>query len=211
MNHPFSRTWFQFHASDLSLRQWITFRLHVWRCQTCRQRLNAELEERSSFEGARAPRRWILAPVAVALGLSIVLLRVTQNTDDLRPKGGSRFDLIVADSPAHALGARCAPGDRLQASVRTERAHFVIVGVDPFGKTRTLFPLDGLQSAPRPEGLFQLPNSWTLDAAVGRERFVAFFSDEPIASEAAQQAAVLGRPSLNGAEAIVRDCSKAVR
>jgi hypothetical protein len=131
----------------------------------------------------------------------------------MRAKGGSSFLIFVGngdgDGGATLLGEKCRPGDALQAQYRSERPYLMIVGVDPDNQPRTLVPLDGTSSTAIRPGVHGAPQSWVLDGARGRERFVALFSDVPLDAARAHAAALEDRPRLEGAVAVVRECTKA--
>jgi hypothetical protein len=205
MKHYAELTWFGFHARDLTLPQWLAFRWHALRCAQCGARLDRELAERRAFEG-RAPRRWWLALIPLVVAASLLVVLNAPPVEDLTAKGGSRFELWVGGMKA--LGTHCAAGDALQARAESKRKYLLVLEVDPSGNARVLYPLDGTQSAALAGGPLTLPQSWTLDAAPGRERFVAFFSDAPVSAVDASRAARDVRPVLDGADAIVRECVK---
>lgn len=231
MSHPSSLTWFRFHARDLGLLGWISLRGHLLRCSECRVRCQHEVAERRAFEGATATPgrvfalRLLMPIVAVAAGLLIWQLSAGRggprgaetalNTepDTFRPKGSGVFDVFVVRGEEEALlGPRCREGDALQARFTSSGSkQILVVGVDPHGTARVLFPLDGESSQPITAGPSFVANSWVLDGEPGRERFVAFFSEAPLRAEDARRAAVSERPQLAGATVVVRDCTKAAR
>ena len=227
MSHPSPLTWFRFHAGDLGLFAWLSFRGHRLRCAECRARCRREVAERLAFEGdvpvARPSYvfRLALPMLAVAAGILVWQLwprrgeELALNVEPagFRAKGASVFDLFVVRGEEEALlGPRCREGDALQARYASSRsAQIVVVGVDPHGTARVLFPLDGATSQTITPGPSLVPNSWVLDGEPGRERFVAFFSDAPLPAEDARRAALSDRPQLPGATVVVRDCVKAAR
>lgn len=231
MSHPSPLTWFRFHASELGFLGWVSFRAHLVRCSDCRHRCQRELVERAAFEGAepasRAAFAFRLAMPVIAIAAGILVwqlsarhpgapndeLAMNAEPDGFRAKGSSVFDLFVVRAEEEALlGPRCREGDALQARFASSRSkQILVVGVDPHGTARVLFPLDGETSQPITPGPNLVANSWTLDAEPGRERFVAFFSDAPLRAEDARRAAVSERPQLAGATVVVRDCLKAAR
>jgi hypothetical protein len=228
MTHPSSLTWFRFHAGDLGVFGWVAFRVHLVRCSECRQRCRHEIAERLAFEGGAAPApraAWafrIAMPVfAVAACLLVWQLSARRGgelasndePEGFRPKGSSVFDVLVVRAEEEALlGPRCREGDALQARYTTSSSkQILVVGVDPHGTARVLFPLDGETSQAIATGPNLVPNSWVLDGEPGRERFVAFFSDAPLRGEDARRAALSARPQLAGATVVVRECVKAAR
>jgi hypothetical protein len=230
MSHPSPLTWFRFHAEDLGVLPWLSFRMHLLRCSECRQRCRRELAERSTFEGA-APVRGVLSfrLLMPAFGVVAALvvwqvssyregqtnepLAMNAEPDTFRPKGSSVFDIFVVRSEEEALlGPRCREGDALQARYTSSAAkQIMVVGVDPHGTARVLYPLDGEASQAVTTGPNLVPNSWVLDGEPGRERFVAFFSEAPVRAEDARRAALGDKPELMGATVVVRDCIKAAR
>ena len=231
MSHPTPLTWFRFHAADLGVLGWVSFRAHLVGCSECRLRCRRELAERAAFEGASpAPRaalafRFAMPVIAIAAGILVWQvsarrpvspggeLAVNAEPDGFRAKGSSVFDLFVVRAEEEALlGPRCREGDALQARYTSSRSkQILVVGVDPHGAARVLFPLDGETSQAITPGPNLVANSWVLDAEPGRERFVAFFSDEPLRAEDARRAALSDRPQLPGATVVVRDCLKGPR
>lgn len=235
MKHPSPLVFFEAHAGELGLSAWIGFRLHLLRCEACRARFErAEADARAAtFDdrvdarlraagvaptaGARSRGPWIAVPLAA--GALVVLLlvffrrpdpRLDEGDAPLRAKGGGTTFLVYVgrDGGVDLLGPECSPGDALQAQYRTSKKQYLVVGVDPDGRARTLVPVDGATSTETAPGLQSLPNSWVLDAARGRERFVGFFSDRPIDAARAEAAAKADKPTLEGAVAIVHECIK---
>jgi hypothetical protein len=226
--HPSELSWFRFHAHDLPVLAWLSFRFHALRCDACGTRLRNETRARAAVEalldrakpaGPSPSRAWIFVSLATAAAVAIVLFIARPkpeipNDDGLRTKGGSAsFVLHVAvDGGTDILGERCQPGDALQAEYRSDKPYVLVVGVDPANQARTLIPLDGAESMRLAgKGVETAPQSWVVDEAQGRERFVAFFSDAPIDSSRARSAALRDRPELEGAITIVRECTKVPR
>ena len=208
MKHPSSLTWFRLASSDLSLGSYLQLRVHLLRCAACRDRLEREQAALAEAERllppspapAPAPRRWpwtVGAAVALALLLVVVTEQPGRERDDLRAKGSSRFDLLV--SGERALGSTCRAGEVLQGMVESERAYVLVLGIDPRGEARVLYPPGGTRSAPLAPGPLLLPQSWTLDEAEGVERFVALFSARPLMASA---------PGGPGVERVERSCRK---
>jgi hypothetical protein len=234
VKHPSPLTFFEAHASELGLFAWVAFRVHLVRCDACRarferekadaaaatfdDRVDARLRAAGVTPATRSPMRWIAAPVAAGALVVLLLLIVRRpdrtlddGGDTLRAKGGGTSFLVYVarDGGIDLLGPQCSPGDALQAQYRTSKKQYLVVGVDPDGHARTLVPVDGKTSTPTTPGSLQsLPNSWVLDAARGRERFVGFFSDQPIDAARAEAAAKADKPALEGAVAIVHECTK---
>lgn len=237
MKHPSPRVFFEAHAGELGLGAWLGFRLHLMRCERCRtrwdeehaaaesavfdDRVDARLRAAGVTGTKKDPTRWIMIPAlaGVLVLLLVFFFRGPDRVHDdggetLRPKGGTTSTFLVYVSPkggdggVDLLGPTCAPGDALQAQYRTNRKQVLVVGVDPAGEARVLAPLDGKTSAPTTIGLQSLPQSWVLDEAKGRERFVAFFSDAPIDAARATAAAKAEKPALEGTIAVVRECTK---
>ena len=232
--HPTPVVWFKLHAKDLSIPAWISLRAHTLRCAECKSRLANERRERAGIEALfddrvadrlrgvtasaepsrrRVARAWFAIPAAALAVLMFLVIRPRSGVvgdDEMRMKGGASIFLVYVATPAGTdlLGDRCRPGDGLQAQYRTTKAQYLIVGVDPDLVARTLAPLDAATSTATAPGLQSLPQSWVLDAAPGRERFVAFFSDLPIDAARAQEAAKQEKPLLAGATAIVHECRK---
>lgn len=232
MRHPSPLTWFRFHASDLGFAGWLAFRGHLVRCTDCRERCAREVRERLAFEGESPVARGGGAAIALRFAMPAVAIiamlvvwqlsarsgsRPTETAmndqDTFRPKGSGTFDVLVVRGDEEVLlGERCREGDALQARYASSSSkQMMVVGVDPHGTARVLFPLDGETSQAITPGPNLVGNSWVLDGEPGRERFVAFFSESPLRAEDARRAARAEKPSLPGATAIVRDCVKAGR
>jgi Domain of unknown function (DUF4384) len=228
MSHPTPLTWFRFHAGDLGLFAWLSFGAHRLRCAECRERCQREIAERLAFEGngpvPRAPFAFRLALPVLAIAAGVLVwqlwprrggeqLALNDEPEGFRPKGASVFDVFVVRAEEEALlGPRCREGDALQARYTSSHsAQIMVVGVDPHGTARVLFPLDGETSQAITTGPNFVANSWVLDGEPGRERFVAFFSDAPLRAEDARRAALADKPQLPGATVVVRDCVKAAR
>jgi hypothetical protein len=90
--------------------------------------------------------------------------------------------------------------------VKSERRFVMILLLSGDGQLQVLHPLDGASSA---EVAKETPHSWELDDALGREQFIAFFSDEPVAATDARQWAREGQWPTH-IEAIQRSCTKGV-
>lgn len=231
MTHPSSLTWFKLHANDLGFGGWLSFRAHLVMCAECRLRYRRELSERAAFEGVEATPRWgfalrIAMPLATVAAAVLVWqlsagrgaapggeLAMNTEPDGFRPKGSSVFDIFVVRAEEEALlGPKCREGDALQARYTNSASkQILVVGVDPLGTARVLYPLDGETSQPITPGPNLVGNSWVLDAEPGRERFVAFFSEAPLRADDARRAALTDRPQLTGATVVVRDCVKGAR
>lgn len=229
MSHPSPLTWFRFHAGELGVFAWMSFGAHRLRCAECRTRCQREVAERVAFEGAEPVARphyaFRLALPILAVAACLLVwqlfarhaaneqLALNMEPEGFRPKGASAFDLFVVRGEEEALlGPRCREGDALQARVASSRpGQIIVVGVDPHGTARVLFPLDGATSQAITPGPSLVPNSWVLDAEPGRERFVAFFSDAPLSAEDARRAALRDQPQLTGATVVVRSCVKVAR
>lgn len=224
-HHPSSLVWFRYHADDLPLFLWFRFRVHVARCAACSLRLREEKSERARVEavlnGARpAPSRrlpiWfgipaVLGGAAVLFFLFAPRPKIEPGVEpDLREKGGgsSFFVFVKHDGGVLPISDACIQGDALQAQYKTDKAHVLVVGVDPEGEVRTLFPLDGTESTRAGVELETLPQSWVLDDVLGRERFVAFFSDEPLEARRAHAIARESEPPPPGVMVVVRQCTK---
>lgn len=214
-------------------------RRHLRGCATCRQQEEALLAERRAFQAAPAraaelgrlgaslpppasrptqrPASRLAWGGAAALALGLAVLAVLPGAppgDALAAKGGATFTVLVErPGGSDPLGARCAPGDRLMATWRTPLPHLLVLERDGQGRVQALFPREGAASArlSAPEGA--TPGSWILDDAPGRECFIAFFSEAPIATAAAAGAlaAAPERPALAGVTAVARCCDKAAR
>lgn len=215
MAHPSSLIWFRYGAQDLHPREWLSLHLHTLRCPTCRARLAqvkrdlASAPEPPPLPGrseSRPPRRWFAPVVGLAVAAASALLVVQLPEEELRAKGGSRFDLY-SQEPFALLGRECRPGQTVQGVIETERAYALILNIDPAGHAAVVFPGGAERSGPSPEGSLRLPESWTFDAVEGRERFIALFSDQPLSAAAAFDLALAPSPP-EGVERIERACEK---
>jgi hypothetical protein len=129
----------------------------------------------------------------------------------LASKGVAQLDVFVQRGDhAVALGSTCAAGDRLLARWRTGYPYLLLLERDGGGAVQVLFPLEGERSAPVGKGAGTTPKGWLLDAVPGEECFAAFFSDRPLAVDAAARALAASprAPELAGALVRVRCCQK---
>jgi hypothetical protein len=138
-------------------------------------------------------------PLAAAASLFVVALNQPVK-EDLRSKGGARFDLWVGEA---ALGETCQPGNVLQAELETQGGSVSIVEIAPSGTLTPLYSNPAL--AP---GRARLPESWTLDGELGLERFVAIFSPRPLSEEQTRALVRELRSGSPGAVILERRCIK---
>jgi len=214
MKHISALTWFRFESNDLNLGEWAGFRWHLLRCETCR----AQLTQRAVLGGDEsAPSRVPISRLGIAftavlclVGTAFFFARARLEPDpDLTMKGESAFSLVVITPQATGFGSRCAPGDVVQAEVRTSKEFIVVVGVSATG-AQVLYPVTGSRSAEVKDGRARMPNSWVLDDAPGVERFVAVLSDEPLEVAHVVQSVLRGQP-IAGTELLIRSCEKDAR
>jgi hypothetical protein len=234
--HPNALDWTKYLAGESGWLAAGRLRRHLLACAPCRQ-LEAEMaEERRSFDsapmrrdelsflqaraaashrnGAKAsPRlRWVvMGGAAAAVVATAIALRAPRRAPYLAEKGRDVFTMYVdRPSGAVALGARCAPGDRVMASYRTERRHLLLLERDGRGAVQVLVPPGGGRSIELPAAEGTTATSWALDAAPGRECFAAVFSDGPIDPAAASRALARSpeAPSLPGAVIRMQCCDK---
>lgn len=229
--HPSQLTWFKYQARDLHVFAWFAFRIHVATCKTCGERFRHEESERATVEAlldgsrravSRRAASWMaLAMPAMALAALVLVFAFRRSSEvpagtgpeeTMRTKGDPTSSFIVyvrGDGGATVLGEACRPGEALQAQYRSDKPYMLVVGVDASREARVLAPLDAAASGRIGNGLESVPQSWVLDAARGRERFVAFFSDVPVDAAGARAAALEPVPRLEGATVVVRECTKA--
>jgi hypothetical protein len=235
--HPSELVWSRMLDGALAPHERLWLSLHLRRCEVCRRACADMQAERAIFQSApeRAtevqqlvgqlprgpsvpparPHRWVgYAAGAMAVAASAVVLLVQWPTveDGLRAKGGDSFGLVVKHADTVTpLGARCWPGDSLRAQLGSSHGYVLLVGIDPQGHVSALHPFGGTESTPLSEAQEFTPGSWVLDDAVGRERFVAVFSNARVTLE--QVRAAVGRagaatPQLEGAVSLERSCAK---
>jgi hypothetical protein len=142
--------------------------------------------------------KWAVAMTGVA-GLAAVLMMPRGiNDSSTRTKGGAQLAFVVQ----HEGGARPGvDGESLHAGARiqlllraNEEQRVVVVGIDGQGGVDVYFEAE-LSQWPR-NALQPLPNSLVLDDAVGDERVVAVFGDQPaeVLRAAAMKAAAAAQP-----------------
>lgn len=236
--HPSELAWARHLAGEPGWLARRRLRRHLRRCEACR-RLEASLAaERRAFDADPARRQelarlaaergpapggrparhrarrwpWLAGALAAASATALVLLAVrTPAPDALRAKGGGVLELYVErPGGAAALGERCAPGDRLIARYRTDRAYLLLLESDGRGAVQVVVPAGGAASMRLTVAEGTTPTSWVLDGAPGPECFAAFFSDAPVdvADAARALRAAPSAPELPGAAAQVRCCRK---
>lgn len=237
-DHPSALAWARHLAGEPAWLARRRLRRHLRRCEACR-RLEASLAaERRAFDAdparreelarlaaargpadrAGAPRHrwpWLAGALACASAAALALLSLgTPAPDVLRAKGGGVLELYV-ERPGGAapLGERCAPGDRLIARYRTDRAYLLLLERDGLGAVQVIAPAGGAASMRLTAGEGTTPTSWVLDGAPGPECFAAFFSDAPVDAHEAARAlrAAPSAPQVFGARAQVRCCEKEAR
>ena len=116
-------------------------------------------------------------------------------------KGGARLDVVALRGDRQLSVGNdtiLAPGDRIRFLVEPEGARFVIVASkDGRGDVTVYYPYAGAQSAALQSGsveltdssgVIDLPGSIELDAVGGREKVVAVFSDQPLATDEVRKA-----------------------
>ncbi|MBX5484826.1 MAG: DUF4384 domain-containing protein [Myxococcaceae bacterium] len=109
-------------------------------------------------------------------------------------KGGAQLDVVALRGDRQlpvGNDTTLSAGDRIRFLVDSGGAHYVLlVSKDGEGNVTVYYPYDGAESAELPGagGLEELPGSIELDAAVGRERLFAIFSDQPVRADAVRTA-----------------------
>lgn len=235
--HPGELTWARHLAAELGwLGAW-RLRRHLAGCGPCRAHADelardrvafdasperagelARLQARAAGDSRRLASRgrrpgWTLGAVGgLAAAVAVwVAVRVPAPVEGLAEKGGSALSLYV-DRPggAVALAARCAPGDRLMARYRTDRAYLLLLQRDGAGTVQVLLPPGGTSSQRLAAGVGSTPHGLVLDAIPGRECFAAFFSDQPLDAAVAGQAldGLPTPPVLPGAAVRIQCCEK---
>ncbi len=188
MKHVSAMQWFRYASNDLSFAEWVGLGVHTASCSQCRAqwREQRRLAAMAPVPGAESSRHhWVLASAAVVLSL-VVWVSVGGDTagSDLRPKGASLFQLYLAGSGA-SLGSTCQGGDKVQATVKSERRYVIVLLKSADGSVQVLHPSGGAVSVEVSLEQPMLPQRWELDDSPGEETFVALFSHEPVsASEA---------------------------
>ncbi len=198
-------------------------RTHLHTCERCRLRWAELEDDKRRFEQFVFPRtlekvqrraqptsfvdrlreRWSLilpaAGVAAAVAALVVAIPAPLPYDGI--KGGAPVPSIkVVGSRGDAQfqvgpGDQLRPGDRIRFVVNPVDAHYVLIAsVDSAGKVTLYYPYEGARSAALPHDANQeLPGSIELDDALGTERLVAFFSEEPLESASIRDALSAGK------------------
>lgn len=207
MTHISALTWFSYESKSLSLGAWLGLRVHLVRCAACRE----QYRRRQALAPLqmRAPRTWGLVAIAgAAAAAAVVLLTFTVQRsplgDELTMKGSSRFVLHQVNA---VLRGECQPGDVLQGEVFSSRPFGLVILLSESGAHQVLFPPGGNRSAVLKDRSVRMPNSWTVDREVGRERFIALFSDRPLVVSDVLSALVQGQ-ALADVEVVEHRCTK---
>lgn len=153
--------------------------------------VEARTGPRSPEFGRRKRRLWPWLGLAVAVGLSLLVIRPVLDAPPtpggdgpvgLRPKGltpllvsregGREGELVPVDPGSERLRA----GDRIQLSVRLPEPRYIaVVSLDGRGS-----PTIHLEPTPTPVTSLELPSSFVLDDAPGFERFFLVASPRPL-------------------------------
>ena len=202
--HPFDK--FQiasYVAGDLSSDESKRLEKHLLECPDCQAYYESLTHEKEAFlsnhpfESIKIsePKKYLSFPNMrryYALAATIVLLLVgssvyyslqRQNRD--RIKGETGIGIVVQDLNGN-IEKRDShiyhPNERIQILYSCAgKNNFILVGIDDKGTLSIYFPQEGDSSIGLQKGAdIPMPNSILLDDYIGRELFLAFFSDEKL-------------------------------
>ncbi|MBL8941460.1 MAG: DUF4384 domain-containing protein [Archangium sp.] len=168
---------------------------HLPTCETCRSYVERLQVETQAFVNARPAERFVtqlqrrkpsrrpFVLLAVALAAAIALLVVFPGRSSPVLFKGSLLSISLKRgdvvSPLRE-GDTLREGDALRFSVKTERpGNAVVLNRDGRGKVTVVAPFNATAAQVVKEGTTVLDDSAVLDAATGRETFVAVFSEKP--------------------------------
>jgi hypothetical protein len=211
-------------AGDLSVKLEQEVGAHLTTCGACAKFVEETRREQADFleafpvaPAAPEPARRMLpfpvprqlfalaAALVCAIGLGTVLLKPTH--DDYRTKGAVELTLFVRDSTGTSVAQAapvCVPGDRIQFtySCGTDRC-LILMSIDDTGKVSVFYPAKGDRSMiVEPGNGLPLPNSIILDDYIGRERYIAVFSEKPLEVDAVVNNVRAASKSREGIESL---------
>lgn len=168
---------------------------------------------------ARSLQWAVVLPIAASLAVVVIGFAIMRGMDtespSIRVKGNDSLVLFVKRGDrVQTLDDICHPGDAIRARFWTDKKYALIVGAEKNGDAvYPLYPEAGSVSAAVEQVPTETSGSWILDDTLGRQDFIAFFSDTPLALEEVLQSveAALreGRPPIfEGAEISSFSCVK---
>ncbi len=217
----------QYQSEELSLELCAEVEEHLESCSLCAARLREMEAERQAFliqhppgaflaalEARKLQRRpqlryflgWggLLASCAAAL---LLLWQPLSSEPEPKPLPVTRLKAAVdlsfhVKSGAHSrlgcAGEVLQPGDQIQLRISSpQAAHLLVVSLDSRGVVTPFYDLEG-HSIPIEPGVAQLlEGSVILDEALGPERIIACFSEEPLETRTVLES---GRRALRSAQ-----------
>jgi len=197
-----------FSTKDLEPDEYRTVEMHVEKCTTCRNFLENLAQEKADFlqEFPNAPitssvhsepKNRIYFPTRQLFALAATLILIvsggyllfrlpilsTQSTNTTRIKGATGISIYVKTNNGTAEvrdDLLFTPGEQIQF-VYSCGGHnrFMLVSIDENGTISTYYPSEGDSSVILKKGNnIPLPNSIILDDYIGKELFVAVFSED---------------------------------
>ncbi|MBX7113178.1 MAG: DUF4384 domain-containing protein [Myxococcaceae bacterium] len=126
--------------------------------------------------------KWAWAFAVPSFAAAMVLWVMAPRPDTQTAKGADFFTVVTKrGDDVKSLGATCAPKDQVRARFRSSQRYLLIVGVDATGDVQVLYPMGGISSQTLSDTEGLSPGSWELDEKPGTQRFIAFFSEKPLA------------------------------
>jgi len=197
-------------AGDLNGGERERIERHVRACGVCSEELSVLRTEREHFlkkypfslmesrlrrtaaaAGTRPAVRYrfayAFAVCCVAAVGAVFFFTNTRPADGYRVKGNVGIRILVQNAAGGAEERRghvYYPGDRIQIMYSTARpCYFMLASFDETGRSTVYYPSSGDSAiAVRPAAGMPLPNSICLDDYIGREMFVAAFSQRPFSA-----------------------------
>lgn len=204
MRHISALTWFRKEARALGPLESAAVSWHVWRCEGCREQWRL----RRTVVTPRPRLQLGLWALASTAALAVAGLWAIPAPEELRTKGSSEFILVRLGAEATRLEEGCRPGDVLQGELVSTHSFALVVSIPESGSPQVLFPPSGGSSGAMEHGRLRMPNSWVLDSVLGRERFIAVFSDLPLDVNFVLPRLLRG-DLIEHAELLERSCLKA--
>lgn len=201
-----SLTLLSYLSGDLPTDRGAAVEEHLKRCAACSGYIAAMERERDGFLEAYpdapsvknvrrrmyrfqryTPLLSAAAVLIIVLGAGALLTRRLPETT-WRTKGNVALTLYVSDSSGQASvreGMVFYPGERIQFTYSCgKERYFILASLDEAGKLSVFYPTTGDSSLLlEPGSDLPLPHSIRLDDYIGRERYFAVFSEEPLSVE----------------------------
>ncbi len=192
-----------YSTDDLSQKERATFETHLQECSECRDYYELLTREKNDFlakypyEPFAIPKTKKIIPFPMsnriyALAASLLFLLTgtwiyysSQQPDTMRIKGGNDIRVVVQglDGTIEERSSHTYhPGERIQCIYScTDRNNFMLFSLDETGALSTYLPAAGDSSITLQKGAdIPLPNSILLDDYIGKELFIAIFSERPL-------------------------------